>query len=148
MREFEKIIRFEQLLSSYANLRNFPRECVYMDATEEMLLTLTDRSIDQKYPDYVLVALAGALGEAIILYSSIKMIPCGPSGREIRKSFNIRGKAIKDAADWLVSTSRWKWIRFWKPQSERETFNKQCAVVRLSAMFDEHLPPRLKSALR
>lgn len=142
----ETIAKFERLLTSYAGSRNLSRQCMGMSYAEGALLTIVDKGAGQAYPDHVLVALAGVVGELALSEFSMTIVPYGPRSREeYEERMNEKKKeALDHSASWLASRSRRSRLAFWKRQ--QDLFTRDSAKELLRRLLGEYFPSKLEAA--
>lgn len=141
----ETVAKFEKLLASYAKSRNLPRECNGMWNVEGALLTLVDKGADQNHSDYVLVALAGIVGELAVSEFSMSILPFGPGSREgyDAQMDKTKKSAIEHSAKWLASSSGHQCFAFWR--SEKKSFTPSSARELLQRLLVEYFPPKAET---
>ena len=108
-REKKILSKFETLLSSYAEHQRIRPGTLGMDFFTNAFMNLVKKGVHQKYPDEVVVALAGVIGELTISEFVLSIWPFGQDEELITEK---KKEAIEEAAKWLVSEKP-SLFRFW-----------------------------------
>lgn len=146
VREWEerrkKLKRFETLLASYAKFRFLPRWDTEMRCVEDALILLAyGNDTGQQYSDHVLVALAGVMGELIIVSREIASPPlCVPASYGVYETWMITPKEqiICASAHWLASVVKRSRFVFWR---SRKRFTSDSAAKLIRNALGGYLPP-------
>lgn len=138
----ETIAKFEHLLASYADSWNLPRRCMGMNYVESALLTIVEKGAGRTYPDHVLVALSGVVGELAISEFSMTMMPFGPRSREgyDAQMDKAKERAFDRSAAWLASNLKRPRFAFWKRQ--QGLFTRNGAERLLRRLLGEYFPTK------
>ncbi len=132
----ETIAKFEDLLISYGESCNLPRECLGMSSIEGALLKIVAWATKMDFPDYVIIALAGVVGDvatsdfAMNLASSVFDAPRGG------ESDTALNNAINQSAKWLTRNSGHSRFVFWKSGPIGLTSKE--AKTMLRRLFEEY----------
>lgn len=150
------VASFEPLLASYAKSRNLKRDGNCMGGVEDALQTLVMKGAGLKYPDSVLVALAGVARDRAILKPFKRVAesvecevflavaaPDFPSskrcGATVREGEN---KAVDLSVEWLMTNPERQILPFWKRwRHPRPTsFSRHEAKELLRRLLEEYFP--------
>jgi hypothetical protein len=137
----EIIKRFDKLLNSYAESKKIRRNCMVMDHVESALLSIIEKKVNDEYPDNVIVALAGIVGELSILEFTFfisSFIFIDKKERDLEFERTIK-KEIEYSTEWLISNSKPSWFSFLR-KKKVVSFTSKETIKLLEELLNKHFP--------
>lgn len=141
------VAKLEGMFFSYA-IRN-PHLSTQSNSARDALLTLVDRGANNIYPNHVLVALAGVVGETSFFYLDefARAMSFGPPNREEYESrLNMRKeKALDYAVRWLTIGGGILSFFFWWWRHQKDSFTSGNVKNFLHRLLEEYFPSKIEA---